>query len=110
MTVQDQQSITIAARADDAYDAIVRILVDAQRLGLALLKVTLSIVGGCDASIRITVLAGEAAADCDAIRARFARHPALNDVAAFENGGALCRAPSDAVLSLAPMAHVHVVE
>lgn len=92
MTMRRQRRVVILASAADAHDGLVRLLVDAQRFGFALVEVSSTRQDGDRTAIRM-VIETDGVSDCAEIGSRLARHPALAAVEAFECGdkvGAFC--------------------
>lgn len=85
MTGRAQRRVVVRASTSDAYDGLVRLLVDAQRFGFALVELSSSRQDDGRTAIRM-VIETEGVSDCAEIGFRLARHPALAAVEAFEFG------------------------
>ena len=82
--VRTMRHVRIEAVFDDAYDGIIRLLVDAQRFGLHLqaLDVSRDSLDNCLASLRLALPDQTVEAD---LVARFARHPAIRRIQAADD-------------------------
>ena len=80
--------IHIDASVNDAFDGLLRLIVDAQRFGFSLIDLATVRSADASASIRMTIDAGPAT-DCTLVASRFSRHPVIKTLTAIELDGAL---------------------
>jgi len=85
MTVPLPSRITLNISVCDAYDGLVRLLVDAQRFGWSLAELQATSRLDSSAEIRL-VVAMPASAGQDAVAARLARHPSVTAVQVVPGG------------------------
>lgn len=80
MPREDQSLLVVEATTTDGFDAAVRLLTDVERFGHALKRLAIEWPNSTAATIKVSVAI---AGNCDVsnLVQRFARHPALTDVA-----------------------------
>ncbi len=75
--------IAVKVEVADAYDGMMRLLLDAQRFGFTLRDVAAEVRADGSAGIRM-VMGTNGAAGCSRIAERFSRHPTVSTAIAIE--------------------------